>query len=125
MTEEQTQSAELTRIEEWTRQHAPRWLDPWPDIVAWMKNREATEALLLRMVEEKLIPAAQNEPGTDPRSGWQATPQPATDTHVHVVDSPTLLYEVGTIRYCTHYKCGERLALLWVSQPPAPQQTEG
>jgi hypothetical protein len=54
MEPETTQSAELTRIEEWMNGLSA----PWPDILAWMKNREATEALLLGMVE-KLTPAAE------------------------------------------------------------------
>jgi hypothetical protein len=51
MTENDNQSAELTRFEDLVGKS-------WPDLVAWMKNREATERLLLGMVE-KLTPAAQ------------------------------------------------------------------
>jgi hypothetical protein len=54
-----TQSAELTRIEKLTADWIPE--SPWPTAVAWMRNREATEALLLRMVK-KLTPAAKETP---------------------------------------------------------------
>jgi hypothetical protein len=52
MEPETTQSAELTRIEEWMNGLSA----PWPDILAWMKNREATEALLLGAPAPKTQP---------------------------------------------------------------------
>jgi hypothetical protein len=49
-----TQSAELTRIEKLTADWIPE--SPWPTAVAWMKNREATEALLLGAPAPKTQP---------------------------------------------------------------------
>jgi hypothetical protein len=115
MEPETTQSAELTRIEEWMNGLSA----PWPDILAWMKNREATEALLLGMLE-KLPPAAQE---TTPY--WTQTFACTAQQHL-----PANQHSFGPVTWCA--ECGS-LRLLpgqWENprrllQLPAPQQTEG